>query len=250
MSRNNEIINEQVSFILLDKLLISFQEQYDDCIGEVVSRLKNKKGIIRSAGSSFMMYTIMDVIIDNYFGLLYKMGDDLDTIEELLYRKNDNRNIMIRTQDIKRVMITIRRAAWPERDKINDILRSESVLIAPETKTFYKDVYDHCMQVVDLVESYKDVTTTLVDTNLSFQSNRMNEIMKFLTIISSIFIPLTFIAGVYGMNFSYTDPGSGKILHNNMPELYEENGYLYSLYGMAIIAIVQIIYFWRRGWFR
>lgn len=197
-----------------------------------------------------MMYTFMDVIIDNYFTLLYKMGDNLDTIEELLYRKQNNRNIMIRTQDIKRVMITIRRAAWPERDKINDILRTDSHLIAPETKPFFKDAYDHCMQVVDLVESFKDVTTTLVDTNLAFQSNRMNEIMKFLTIISSIFIPLTFIAGVYGMNFSYTNPESGKILHKNMPELYAENGYVYSLIGMALIALVQIIYFWRRGWFR
>jgi len=104
------------------------------------------------------------------------------------------------------------------------------------------------MQVIDLVESYKDVTTSLIDMNLSFISNRMNEIMKVLTIISSIFIPLTFIAGVYGMNFAYEDPETGKILKHNMPELYSENGYIYTMAVMLLIAVVQMIYFWRKGW--
>lgn len=142
----------------------------------------------------------------------------------------------------------IRRAAWPERDKINDMIRSESKLFNKQTKTFLKDTYDHCMQVIDLVESYKDVTTSLIDMNLSFISNRMNEIMKVLTIISSIFIPLTFIAGVYGMNFAYQDPKTGKVLQNNMPELYSENGYVYTMGVMVLIALVQMVYFWRKGW--
>ena len=145
-------------------------------------------------------------------------------------------------------MITIRRAVWPERDKLNDLIRTDTPLITAETKTFLRDTYDHSMQIIDLVESYRDITTGLIDMNLSFISNRMNEIMKVLTIISSIFIPLTFIAGVYGMNFAYQDPDTGEILHKNMPELYLHNGYLYTLGAMLLIAVLQVIYFWRKGW--
>ena len=155
---------------------------------------------------------------------------------------------MFQTQNIKREMIMIRRAAWPERDKINDMIRSDSGLINKTTKTYLKDTYDHCMQIIDLVENYKDLTTSLVDMNLSLISHRMNEIMKVLTIISSIYIPLTFIAGIYGMNFAKQDPLTGKMLNNNMPELYMEHGYVYTMIGMLLIAILQMIYFWRKGW--
>jgi magnesium transporter len=155
---------------------------------------------------------------------------------------------MFQTQNIKREMISIRRAAWPERDKINDIIRSESKLINNTSRTYFKDTYDHTMQIIDLIENYKDLTTSLIEMNLSLISQRMNEIMKVLTIISSIFIPLTFIAGVYGMNFANKDPLTGEVLKNNMPELYYENGYLYTIGGMVIIAILQMIYFWRKGW--
>lgn len=242
-----EIENEQVSFILFPKILISFQENYTQKFEPVIHRLKSGKGNIRSGGSSYMLYSLKDVIIDDYFTLIYKLGDELETIEELLYRKPD-KSLMYQTQSIKRAMIMIRRTAWPERDKVNDMIRSESKLITKHTRTFLKDTYDHCMEVIDLVESYKDVTTSLIDMNLSFISNRMNEIMKVLTIISSIFIPLTFIAGVYGMNFAYQDPQTGKMLENNMPELYSENGYVYTMAVMVLIALVQMIYFWRKGW--
>lgn len=245
---DSEIENEQVSFLVMPDIIISFQQSYTDSLNEVVTRLEEGKGIIRTAGTSYMMYSLMDVIIDNYFTLLFKLGDELDIIEELLYRKPD-KSIMFKTQEIKRAMILVRRAAWPERDKLNDMIRSESPLISGETKTFLKDAYDHSMQVVDLVENYKDITTSLIDMNLSIVSNRMNEIMKVLTVISSIFIPLTFIAGIYGMNFAYRDPQTGKILHN-MPELYKENGYFYTLIGMAVLSVVQILWFWRRGWLK
>ena len=247
VDKHQEIENEQVSFILFPKLLISLQENYSNTIAPVIHRLEGGKGNIRLGGTSYLMYTLMDVIIDNYFTLIYKLGDELETIEELLYRKAD-KTLMFQTQNIKREMIMIRRAAWPERDKINDMIRSDSKLISKTSKSFLKDTYDHCMQIIDLVESYKDLTTSLIDMNLSIISNRMNEIMKVLTIISSIFIPLTFIAGVYGMNFAFQDPKTGKILSNNMPELYAENGYLYTIGGMFVIAIAQMIYFWRKGW--
>jgi magnesium transporter len=242
-----EIENEQVSFILLPHILISFQESYALTFEPVIHRLEGGKGNIRTGGTSYLLYALLDVIVDNYFTLIYKLGDELETIEQLLYRKAD-KALMFQTQNIKREMIMIRRAAWPERDKINDMIRSDSGLITKTSKTFLKDTYDHCMQIIDLVESYKDLTTSLVDMNLSLISHRMNEIMKVLTIISSIFIPLTFIAGIYGMNFAKQDPETGKWLHYNMPELYMEHGYAYTIIGMLLIAIIQMIYFWRKGW--
>jgi magnesium transporter len=247
VNKQLEIENEQVSFILFQKLLITFQENYSDNIIPVINRLSGGKGNIRSAGSSYLLYALTDLILDNYFALIYKLGDELETIEELLYRRAD-KSLMFQTQNIKREMISIRRAAWPERDKINDMIRSESKLINKTSKTYLKDTYDHTMQIIDLIENYKDLTTSLIDMNLTLISQRMNEIMKVLTIISSIFIPLTFIAGVYGMNFAFEDPQTGEILKNNMPELYNENGYLYTIGGMVTIAILQMIYFWRKGW--
>ncbi len=244
---NLEIENEQVSFILLPHVLISFQESYALTFEPVIHRLQGGKGNIRTGETSYLLYALLDVIVDNYFTLIYKLGDELETIEQLLNRKAD-KALMFQTQNIKREMIMIRRAAWPERDKINDMIRSESGLINKTTKTFLRDTYDHCMQIIDLVETYKELTTSLVDMNLSLISHRMNEIMKVLTIISSIFIPLTFIAGIYGMNFAIQDPVSGKILNKNMPELYMEHGYAYTIGGMLLIAIIQMIYFWRKGW--
>lgn len=247
VDKHQEIENEQVSIILFPKLLISFQETYSDKILPVTNRLEGGKGNIRKSDSSYLMYAITDIILDNYFNLIYKLGDELETIEELLYYRA-NRTLMFQIQNIKREMISIRRAVWPERDKLNDLIRSDSKLISKHSRTFFKDTYDHSMQIIDLIENYRDLTTSLIDMNLTLISQRMNEIMKVLTIISSIFIPLTFIAGVYGMNFAAHDPKTGKILENNMPELYHENGYLYTILGMFIIAIAQMIYFWRKGW--
>ena len=157
---------------------------------------------------------------------------------------------MYDTQIIKRNLISIRRVVWPERDKLNDILRTDSPLISDQTKMFVKDAYDHCIQIIDIVESLKEISISNIDMYLSVISNRMNEIMKVLTIISSIFIPLTFIAGIYGMNFAQQDPVTGKMLPQNMPELYQEHGYLYTMIVMGAIAVAQIIYFWRKGWFK
>lgn len=243
-----EIENEQFSIVLFQNLLISFQESYTNKMEPVINRLKGGKGNIRSGGPAYLMYALTDLIIDNYFSLIYKLGDELETIEDLLYKRAD-KSLMFQTQNIKREMITIRRNVWPERDKINDFLRTESKLLSKLSKVYLKDTYDHCMQVIDLVEGYKELTTSLIDLNLSLISNKMNEIMKVLTIISSIFIPLTFIAGIYGMNFAFQDPQTGEILKNNMPELYSANGYLYTMIIMLLIAVFQLIYFWRKGWF-
>jgi magnesium transporter len=241
--------NDQVAFICTEKIVISFQDTYRDCLDPVRQRLSAKNGRRRFMDSSYLLYSLMDVILDNYFSVLHRLGDELDTLEELAFRRA-GKEIIYHSQQIKKILIALRRAAWPERDKLNDLMRSTSSLITPETKTFLKDAYDHCMQVIDLVESYKDITTSVIDMNLSFQSNRMNEIMKLLTIISSIFIPLTFIAGVYGMNFAYRDPESGQLLEQNMPELYAPNGYPYTLAVMLMIALLQLVWFWKKGWLR
>ncbi len=249
LNQNLQLENEQISFLLTENILFTFQENYEDCLEPVRKRLKEGKGNIRKSGSSYIMYALMDMILDNYFFLISRFGEELETLEERLYRRPD-KSITYEAQQIKRALIVLRRAAWPERDKINDMLRSTSPLITENTKTFLKDVYDHSMQVIDLVESYKEITTSLIDMYLSFVSNRTNEIMRVLTVISSIFIPLTFIAGVYGMNFAREDPKTGKVLANNMPELYSEHGYVYTMLVMGIIAVLQLIYFWRKGWLK
>ncbi|WP_230383833.1 magnesium/cobalt transporter CorA [Pedobacter endophyticus] len=249
LDENDTLINEQVSFILSDHTLITFQETYVDCFEPVRKRLEIGKGNIRVGGSSYLMYAIMDVIVDQYFSLLNFWGEELDAIEDRLYAHPDKR-IMHDTQAIKRSLITIRKAVWPERDKLNDIIRSDSPLISELTKTYMKDAYDHCIQTIDFIESLKEIASANIDMNLSIISNRMNEIMKVLTIISSIFIPLTFIAGIYGMNFSREDPVTGKVMPANMPELYSPHGYIWTWVVMGVIAVVQIIYFWRKGWFK
>lgn len=248
-NKAEEIENDQIAFVLTKNVLFTFQENYDDCLDPVRGRLQDPKGKVRFLDTSYLLYALMDVILDNYFSLMYRLGDELDTLEELAFRRA-GKDIIYETQQVKKILIALRRVAWPERDKLNDLMRSNSPLISNYTKTFLRDSYDHCMQVIDLVESYKDITTSVIDMNLSFQSNRMNEIMKVLTIISSIFIPLTFIAGVYGMNFAYLDPESGERLEHNMPELYAKDGYLYTLTAMLVIALLQMVWFWRKGWLR
>ncbi len=242
--------NEQLSFLLFKNILISFQEDYDDVLDPVRNRLrKNVKGYIRTLGPSYMLYALMDTVIDHYFNIVNRLGDELEIVEDHLYQK-PRKQLMYRIQGVKKLMIAMRRSSWPERDKLNDLLRSTNPLVNQKVKIFLRDAYDHSIQIIDLIESMRETTTSLLDLYLSLMSNKMNEVMKTLTIISAIFIPLTFIAGVYGMNFSREDPKTGHVFHYNMPELYFENGYLYVLGVMLIIAIAQIWYFSKKGWFR
>jgi magnesium transporter len=153
-----------------------------------------------------------------------------------------------RVLQIKRELIVLRRSIWSERDKINDILRSAFPHVTETTKVFLRDSYDHCIQILDLVESYKEVTASLMDVYHSSVSNRLNQVMKVLTIISTIFIPLTFIVGLYGMNFAHLNPKTGDPLPLNMPELYSPYGYLGVCIAMVIIVIGQIYFFYKKGW--
>ncbi len=250
LDRGLQLKNEQLSFLLFEKLIISFQEDYDDVLDPVRNRLrKNANGNIRTLGPSYMLYALMDTVIDHYFTIVNRLGDELEMVEDHLYQK-PRKILMYRIQGVKKLMISMRRAAWPERDKLNDILRPTNDLINPEVNVFLRDAYDHSIQIIDLIESMRENATSLLDLYLSLMSNKMNEVMKTLTIISAIFIPLTFIAGVYGMNFAYQDPKTGEILSQNMPELYMPNGYVFVLIFMLLIALAQVWYFVKRGWFR
>nr|WP_294894261.1 magnesium/cobalt transporter CorA [uncultured Pedobacter sp.] len=250
LDKGLQLKNEQLSFLLFEKMLISFQEDYDDVLGPVRNRLrKNATGNIRKLGPSYMLYAIMDTVIDHYFTIVNRLGDELETVEDHLYEK-PRKQLMFRIQGVKKLMITMRRAAWPERDKLNDLIRSPNNLINDETRIYLRDAYDHSIQIIDLIESMRETSTSLLDIYLSLISNKMNEVMKTLTIISAVFIPITFIAGVYGMNFAYQDPKTGEVLPENMPELYLKHGYIYVLVLMGLIAVGQIWYFARKGWFR
>jgi magnesium transporter len=247
-NKDNELVNCQFSALIKENIIISFEETHDEYFEAVKLRLKAGKGAIRTAGPGYMCYALIDTILDNYFVLMAQVGDKLDEIEDRLYNSAD-KTVMYNAQALKRILIIIRRASWPERDKINEMIRTENPLILPEVKVYLRDAYDHVIQIMDLVENYKEITSSIIDLYLSMVSNRMNEIMKVLTIISVIFIPLTFIAGVYGMNFARVDPVTNKVLAANMPELYSPHGYEYALIGMLAIAVVQVLFFWKKGWF-
>jgi magnesium transporter len=247
LNDDSELVNSQFSAIVKKNLIISFEDDHEDRFSAVKNRLKAGKGSIRTAGPGYMCYALTDTIIDQYFVILAGIGDNLDGVEDKLYLKPD-KGIMYEAQHLKRSLIMMRRASWPERDKVNDMIRTDSPLITDEVKTFLRDAYDHCIQIMDLIESYKEITSSVIDLYLSMVSNRMNEIMKVLTIISVIFIPLTFIAGIYGMNFSRQGV-HGQVIPDNMPELYWNHGYVYALLLMFIIAAVQLYVFYRKGWF-
>ncbi|MFD0750329.1 magnesium/cobalt transporter CorA [Mucilaginibacter calamicampi] len=243
-----ELANEQFSALIKGNILITFQETYVECFPAVKTRLSAGKGLIRTAGPAYMAYALTDTILDLYFVVLAQIGESLDELEDKLYDSPD-KSVMYNAQQLKRSLINVRRAVWPERDKINDILRTDNRLISKDVKMYLRDAYDHCVQIMDLIENDKEITSSIIDLYLSMVSNRMNEIMKVLTIISAIFIPLTFIAGIYGMNFAKIDPVTNKVMPDNMPELYSEHGYYYAVAAMLFIAVIQIIIFWRKGWF-
>lgn len=250
LDENLNLKNEQLSMILNQNTLITFQEDYEDILNPIRNRLINRKQTsIRNLGPSYLLYAIMDIATDQNFNLINRLGDELEMVEDSLYDK-PQKSIMYRIQGIKKIMLGIRRVVWPEKDKLNEMQKSNSPFICPEVKVFLRDVADHNTQIIDLLETYRETSTTLMDIYLSMINNRMNEVMKILTVISAIFIPLTFIVGVYGMNFAYQHPITGEILNKNMPELYWPNGYLYVWILMIIITIIQTIYFIKKGWFK
>ncbi|WP_019500384.1 magnesium/cobalt transporter CorA [Pseudanabaena sp. PCC 6802] len=238
----NGFLVEQVSLIVGRNYLLTIQEEPElDAFEPVRERIHYNKGIIRQQGTDYLAYALIDAIIDGFFPVLEDYGERLEDLQDEVVSQPTKRTLD-KIHRIKRELLLLRRAIWPQRDAINSLIREDSQLISQLVRVYLRDCYDHTVQVIDMVETYRELASNLMDIYLSSISNRMNEVMQTLTVISTIFIPLTFIAGIYGMNF---DRSASPL---NMPELGWYYGYPLILTAMAAIAISLLIYFWRRGW--
>ncbi len=226
---------EQVSLILGPRYVVTFQERPGDVFETVRQRIRSDKGRIRRQGPDYLAHALMDVVVDHYFLTLESLEDQLEALEEALLDK-PGPELLKAIHDLKRVMVALRKGVWPLRELLLTLERSESELIAPSTRPYFRDIYDHSIQVIDTVESFRDVLSGYMDVYLTSVSNRMNEIMKVLTIVATLFIPLTFIVGVYGMNFEH------------MPELGWRWAYP-ALWGvMVTLAGGMLLLFRRKHW--
>lgn len=233
---------EQISFFLGANYVITLQEVPGDSFEPVRERIRRGKGLIRKSRPDYLVYALIDALVDEFFPVLEKYGERIETLESELLA-NPTPETIQEIHRVKRELLLLRRAAWPERDVIAAMQREESDVIRPETQVFLRDCYDHTIQVIDMIETFRDLAAGMLDVYLSSVSNRMNEVMKVLTIISTIFIPLNFIAGVYGMNF-HTERS-----RMNMPELDWRWGYPFALTLMLTVAGLLVFYFRRKRWF-
>lgn len=234
--QTHRIQNENISLILGPHYVISFQERANHLLDPIKVRLRNPKSRLRTQTTDHLIHAILDSVIDEYFVVLEKLGDHIATLDDQILSAPDKHH-MKELHRLKLEMVFLRKAIWPLREKILMLEKSDSPLISNAIRPFLRDLSDHSIQIMDLVETYRDIISGLHDTFLSSMSNRMNEVIKVLTMIGTIFIPLTFIAGVYGMNF------------NNMPELEWQWGYYGVLGFMALLAIGMLVMFKRRKWF-
>jgi len=230
-----EITAEQISLVLFDSMVISFQEGEGDVFNTVRDRLRKGKGKIRKSGADYLLYALLDAIVDHYYVVLERVGTNLESLEDVVVH-SPTPEILKEIYYLKQDLVVLRKSVWPLREVISGLQRLETPLIKDTTDIYLRDVYDHTIQTVDTIETYRDVTSGMMDIYLSSVSNKMNEVMKVLTIFASIFIPLTFIAGVYGMNFHL------------MPELEWTYGYPIILLIMGLVGGTMLLYFHRKGW--
>jgi len=231
----NEIKLEQVSLLIGSNFVISFQEREGDVFNPIRERLRNNKGRIRRMRADYLGYALLDTIVDNYFIILEKIGEKIENMEEELVTRPTPETLQT-IHNLKRELIVLRKSIWPLREVVNSLERGESPLINETTGIYLRDVYDHTIQVIDTIETFRDMVSGMLDIYLSSLSNKMNEVMKVLTIIATIFIPLTFVAGIYGMNFEF------------MPELKWHWGYFAALLVMAAVSVFMVFYFRRKKW--
>ena len=236
-----EIQSEQVSLIVGPQFVITFQEKVGDVFNPIRERIRKAKGRIRKMGADYLAYAIIDAIVDNYFIILEKKGEEIEEMEKNLV-SDPKPETLQNINHLKIDLLFLRKLIWPLREVISELQRGESSLIKETTGIYFRDVYDHTIQVLDTVETFRDLASGMFDTYLSSVSNKMNEVMKVLTIIATIFIPLTFIAGIYGMNFN------PEVSLFNMPELNWKYGYVMSLGVMVLGALVMVFYFKRKKW--
>jgi magnesium transporter len=219
------------------RFVVTFQEEPGDCFNPLRERLRKGHAALRSQGPDYLAYSLLDGLVDSYFPILEDYGERLDRLEEVTLAGALSSSVR-ELHSVKRQLFSFRRAVWPLRDTMSALVRDQSPLIGPEARLHLRDCYDHVVQVIDLLETYRELSSDLIDLHLSSVNTRMNEVMRVLTIIATIFIPMTFIASIYGMNFKY------------MPELEWRGGYAYALGLMAMVAIIMLVWFWRKGWLR
>ncbi|MDH3356241.1 MAG: magnesium/cobalt transporter CorA, partial [Desulfobacteraceae bacterium] len=214
---------------------ISFQEIQGDVFKTVRERIRKPKTRIRKAGCDYLAYALIDAVVDNYFLILEKLGENIETLEEDLL-ENPSPETLQTLHEMKREMIYLRKQIWPIREMINSLVKGESSLVNESTSLFFRDIYDHTIQIIDTIESFRDILSGMLDIYLSTLSNKMNEVMKVLTIIATIFIPITFVAGIYGMNFKF------------MPELEWRWGYVMVWAIIVVVVGIMIGFFKKKQW--
>jgi magnesium transporter len=240
-SNDEELLFEQVSIFLGESFVITLQEECGkDVFDPVRHRLRSGRGFLRARKTDYLVYTLLDGIVDQFFPVLESIGDGIEELEDALIERPNNSTLR-QLHEAKRLLLQVRRASWPQREVLSTLMRDDTGRIQHDTQIFLRDCYDHITQIIDIIESYRDLTAGLMDLYLSSVGMRTNEIMRVLTLVSTMFIPLTFLAGVYGMNFDTDSP-------YNMPELKMRYGYL----GFWVVAIViaTAMYIWmkRRKW--
>ena len=226
---------EQIAFVLGPGYVLSFQEDPADVFEHVRQRIRTASGTIREVGEDYLLYALLDVLVDHYFVTLERIGDATEVFEDLVF-DNPDAGVQEAINALRREVVVLRRSVWPLREVLTGLLREETPGITERTQVYLRDVYDHLVQAVDILESLRDVLAGLADLYLSALSHRMNEVMKVLTVVGSIFIPLSFLTGLYGMNFQY------------IPELQYRDGYFVLLGVMAAVTLGGLLYFKRRGW--
>lgn len=242
LSGDGPLESEQLSLFFGERFVLTFQERTGgDCLDPVRERIRLGRGRIRTAGPGYLTYAIVDAVVDHYFPVLERYGERLQELEEQVLA-DPSKESVLEIQAVRRDLLAIRRAVWPLREAINTLVRDASPLITDETRLFLRDAYDHSIQLIDLLENHRELAAGLMEFYLSSLAQRTNDVMRVLTIIATIFIPLTFIAGVYGMNFDPTvSPWS-------MPELRWYLGYPFSLVLMLAVAVGLLFFFRRKGW--
>jgi magnesium transporter len=229
------IQNEQLSIFLGARFVLTFQERPGDCLEPVRNRLRNPASRIRSSGSDYLAYALLDAVIDGYYPAIEQLGDRLAELEEESLEQPTKATLRA-TNKVRMTLLLMRRVMWPQREAINSLIRDENPLVSDNVRLFLRDTHDHCSQIVDVIESYRELVSAVANTYLTVVSNRTNEVMKVLTIMASIFIPLTFMAGIYGMNFDH------------MPELHLRYGYPLLWAAMIAVGLGMVYYFRRKGW--
>ncbi len=233
---SGEIEYEQISFVLGNHYLICFQEKEGDLFDHFRDRIRLDQGRVRKKKADYLLYRLVDIIVDNYYNVLDAIGEQIEEIEESLHNEHSELTFQ-RIQNLKKELIYLRKAVYPLRDALSTLLRDKNELIEEENERFFDDVYDHVVHLLDSLDTYKDLTSSLMDIHINTQNNQLNKIIKVLTIISTIFIPLTFIVGVYGMNF------------RKMPEIDWEYGYPFTWLVMILMTVGMLGYFRFKKWF-